>query len=337
MNQGQQILLHPSTSLEHLQQQYLQSMIRHNCSQRTIEYWAMNLIQFNAWCQARGIEDVNELTPQVLAAYRQHLFHRRNPRTDQPLKFSTQHSYLIVVRRWCTWLYQHDLLKEDLGKHFELPKAQKRLPLEVLTAEEVESMLNQTDVNQPLGIRDRAMMEVLYSTGLRNSELLNLQVYDVEPERAVVLVRQGKGQKDRVVPIGARALQWTIKYIEDVRPLLISQVDPHPILFVNAKGRRFVRGHLSIIVRSYKTKAGITKPGSCHLLRHTAATLMLQNGADLRSLQEFLGHSRLATTQLYTHVSISRLQEVHRRTHPSSRPPGTLVAGLDDDMERAIG
>ena len=317
MNQVQRLLQNPQTPFERLQRDYLQSMILRNCSERTIEYWVMNLRRFNQWCEDRGIEEVSEVTTAILQSYRQHLFHHRNPQTNKPLKFSTQHCYLIVVRRWFTWLHEQGILPEDVGHNLEIPKPEQRLPTEVLTADEVESLLNQTDVSGPLGIRDRAIMEVFYSTGIRNSELVNLQLYDIDETRRIVVVRQGKGKKDRVVPIGERALKWTKKYIADVRPRLVT--DSHSILFVNTKGRQFVRGHLSVIVRNYMKAAGIRKTGSCHLLRHTAATLMMENGADLRSLQQFLGHARLTTTQLYTHISISRLQDVHKKTHPASK------------------
>lgn len=333
MNQGQQILQHASSPFEQLQRQYLQSMILRNCSERTIEYWAMNLLRFNTWCADRGIEEITELTPEILSAYRQHLFHYRNEHTNKPLKFSTQCCYLIVVRRWFTWLHAQGVLPDDIGRNFEIPKPEKRLPMEILTADEVESMLNQTNVKRPLGIRDRAIIETFYSTGIRNSELMNLQLYDVDEERKIVVIRQGKGKKDRVVPIGDRAIQWTKKYMADVRPDLVAQTDPHQILFVAATGRPFVRGHLSIIVRSYLKKAGIKKKGSCHLLRHTAATLMMENGADLRSLQQFLGHARLTTTQIYTHVSISRLQEVHAKTHPASRQKKRRKKQKDGDRQ----
>ena len=330
MNQVDQILHHADSEFEQLQRQYLQTMILRNCSERTLEYWAMNLRRFNTWCHDRGIEDVTEVTSSVLQSYRQYLFHHRNPQTNKRLKFSTQHCYLIVVRRWFTWLHEQNILPEDIGHGFEIPKPEKRLPTDVLTADEVESLINQADVTKPLGIRDRAILETFYSTGMRNSELLNLQLYDVDEDRQVVVIRQGKGKKDRVVPIGKRAIQWIKKYITDVRPKLIT--DSHPILFVNAKGKPFVRGHLSVIVRNYMKAAGIKKPGSCHLLRHTAATLMMENGADLRSLQQFLGHARLTTTQLYTHVSISRLQDVHAKTHPASRSQKRRKSDDDDAL-----
>jgi integrase/recombinase XerD len=208
--------------------------------------------RFNGWCSDRGIEAVTEVTADVLKSYRQHLFHHRNQVTGRKLKFSTQHAYLIVVRRWFHWLHEQKKTPTDLAANLEIPKPEHRLPVDVLTADEVESMMNATNVNRPIGIRDRAILETFYSTGIRNSELLNLQLYDVDDDRQVVIVRQGKGRKDRVVPIGQRALKWIKKYVADVRPTLVQ--DSHSILFVNANGNQFVRGHLSVIVKTASRK-----------------------------------------------------------------------------------
>ena len=287
-----------------------------NNSPRTIEFWEMNIRRFNAWCADRGIGCVTEVTPDVLAAYRRHLFHYRNGKTQKPLKFSTQSSYLMSVRRWFVWLHEQNFVAADVSQNLELPKEEKRLPTTVLTAEEVETVLNQTDINKPLGLRDRAILETFYSTGVRCGELANLQVYDLEFERGIVNIRLGKGQQDRVVPIGDRAKSWIEKYTTDVRPVLVRNTSDST-LFVSCNGHPIGRNNISAIVKDYMLAAGIKKRGSCHLLRHTAATLMMENGADLRSLQQFLGHKRLNTTQIYTHVSIKRLQDVHAKTHPA--------------------
>jgi integrase/recombinase XerD len=180
-------------------------------------------------------------------------------------------------------------------------------------------MLNRTDVNTPLGIRDRAMLETFYSTAMRCGELVALEVYDLSAERGVLSIRQGKGRKDRVVPVGERALAWLNKYLTDVRAQLVTESN-ETVMFVSKNGRRLGRNHVSYVVRHYLDLAGIAKKGSCHLLRHTTATLMLENGADLRALQMLLGHARLNTTQIYTHVTIQRLKDVHARTHPAARP-----------------
>jgi integrase/recombinase XerD len=245
--------------------------------------------------------------------------HYRNAKTGRPLKFATQASYLISVRRWFRWLAEERILPRLIGEKLELPQQERRLPLDVLSAAEVESVLNQTEVTKPLGLRDRAILETFYSTAIRCGELVRLEVYDLEPERRSLVVRQGKGRKDRVLPVGRRALLWLEKYLADVRPKLVERTNSTR-LFVSCHGRPFGRTNISLLVRGYFDRAGIKKRGSCHLLRHTAATLMMEAGADLRSLQELLGHSRINTTQLYTHVSIRRLREVHERTHPAGLP-----------------
>jgi integrase/recombinase XerD len=273
------------------------------------------------WCDARSIDDVTAVTLEILNAYRQHLFHYRSARQNKPLKFSTQHCYLIVIRRWFGWLHEKQIIREDIAADLQIPKPEERLPVDILTADEVESTMNQTNVDRPMGLRDRAILETLYSTAIRASELAKLQLYDLDTERKIVAIRQGKGKKDRVVPIGDRAIGWLQKYIADVRPDLVANTEPHPYLFVTATGKPISRSLLPLLVKRYMKAAGINKPGSCHLLRHTAATLMMENGADLRSLQLYLGHARLSTTQIYTHVSIGRLKEVHDKTHPASAKP----------------
>ncbi len=209
--------------------------------------------------------------------------------------------------------------------NIELPKEEKRLPAAFLSLEEVERLINQADVTTKIGIRDRAILEVLYSTAMRRSEVMRLEQFDLDRTRRLIVIRQGKGKKDRVVPIGVRALDWLEKYLREGRQWL---ADGHgsklrlkrtetPRIFLNNAGRPFHLGPLSAMVRTYLVAAGIDKPGACHILRHTAATLMLENGADLRSLQTLLGHESLNTTQIYTHITIERLRQVHDQTHPA--------------------
>jgi integrase/recombinase XerD len=178
-------------------------------------------------------------------------------------------------------------------------------------------MLNATDTTRPVGIRDRAMMETFYCTAMRCGELVRLQVYDLEFERGVIKIRQGKGRKDRIVPIAERAQSWIEKYLHDIRPDWVAKTN-ESTLFVSNNGRPFIRNSVSGLVRGYIKKAEIPKKGACHLLRHSAATLMMENGADIRALQMLLGHENINTTQIYTHVSIQRLKEVHQKTHPAA-------------------
>ncbi len=175
---------------------------------------------------------------------------------------------------------------------------------------------------EQMGLRDRAILETLYSTGIRRMEVVNLTVYDLDMERGTLMVRQGKGKKDRMVPIGERAVAWLERYLNDTRPGLVVPPDD-ATFFLTSSGEPLSPSRLTQLVREYVDAAEIGKRGACHLFRHTMATLMLENGADIRYIQEMLGHAELSTTQIYTRVSIRRLKTVHALTHPGA----TLARG----------
>jgi integrase/recombinase XerD len=174
------------------------------------------------------------------------------------------------------------------------------------------------DVGDAIGLRDRAILETLYSTGIRRMEVMNLLVYDLDAERGTLMVRQGKGKKDRMVPIGERAIAWIARYVSDARPQLVMPPD-EGVLFLTQEGESLSPNRLTQLVRDYVNAAEVGKTGACHLWRHTCATLMLEGGADIRYIQEMLGHVELSTTQIYTQVSIRRLKAVHALTHPSAK------------------
>ncbi len=296
---------------------YFVSLRMNNWSPRTIDRRAYSLGKFIEWCSDRGIDCVHEITAEAAEAYRRSLYHHRNARTGKPIKFSTQSSYLSAVCHWLAWLNEQGWITDNPAHRIELPRAEHRLPSSYLTLSEVETLLNTVDLTTPSGLRDRAMMETFYATGMRRAELIALQLDDVNAESRVLTIRQGKGRKDRVVPIGNRALEWINKYLHDGRPSMLAEATN--TLFLTSRGNAFHPNNLSALVRGYVVAAGITKPGSCHIFRHTAATLMLEGGADLRSIQSLLGHEQLNTTQIYTHVTIQRLREVHERTHPGAK------------------
>jgi integrase/recombinase XerD len=178
----------------------------------------------------------------------------------------------------------------------------------------VENILNTTPVHQLRGVRDRAMLEVLYSSGIRKSELIHLQLNDLDLERGTLMVRQGKGRKDRLVPLGARACAWVNRYLLEVRPELLTLETS--IVFLADWGGQMEGDRLFRLVRGYMLQAGIEN-GNCHAFRHACATHMLEGGADLRHIQIILGHSQLSTTEIYTHVAIDKLIAVHAATHPA--------------------
>jgi integrase/recombinase XerD len=244
------------------------------------------------------------------------LFNYRK-KDGQPLAVASQHSRLAPLKVWFKWLTYRKYIGQDPAAELELPRVGYKLP-NVMNREEAERVLSQPNVGEPLGIRDRAMLEILYSSGLRRMELLHLKLYDVDQKHGLVTVREGKGKRDRVVPIGDRALAWLDVYLNRLRSEIVKKPDDG-IVFLTTNGAPFTANYLSWLARQYVKSAGIGKGGACHIFRHTMATLMLEGGADIRYIQAMLGHVRLDTTQIYTHVSIRMLKQVHTATHPGAR------------------
>ena len=304
-----------SLSLSCLGLEYLDWLEVHNYSKSTIRSRRVCLLVFILWCHDRELLVAEQITFAILERYQKHLYHYRRA-NDKPITLRTQRGYLTAIQQYFKWLVRSRYLMSNPASELELPRIEKTLPHNVLTAQEVEQVLQQADVNDILGLRDRAIMEVLYSTGIRRSELANLWTDDVIRERGLLVVRCGKGKKDRVLPIGDRALKWTEKYLAEVRPELACRLS-EKFLFLTNYGEPLRPKNLSARVKAYIKQSDIGKTGSCHLLRHSMATVMLENGADIRFIQQMLGHSSLETTEIYTHVSVIQLKKVHELTHPA--------------------
>jgi len=300
-------------------------------SERTTELREGHLKRFIAWCAERGVDRVQDVTRPILERYRRHLYHYRKE-SGEPLSFATQQQRLLPLRAFFKWLARENYILGNPASELELPRVHRRLPAHILSREDVEAVIAQTFVHGAFGMRDRAILETLYSTGIRRAELTNLKLYDLDLKHGALLVREGKGKKDRYVPLGARAIAALKAYVEDLRPELVIEPD-EGYVFVHEFGEPFEKNRLSDLVKKYLLAAGIDKPGSCHLFRHAMATQMLENGADIRFIQAILGHAQLTTTEIYTHVTIAKLKEVHALTHPAERP---RVRGYEPgDGERA--
>ena len=267
------------------------------------------------------------MTRADVERYQIWLYHYRQ-RTGRPLSVWSQHGRLVAVKGLFRWLTKHRALAANPAAEVELPRVTaQRLP-QPLTDTEIGEVLAHADPATAIGLRDRAILETGYSTGLRRMELIRLRLYDLDLARGVLAVREGKGRKDRVVPVGERAVAWLRKYLDEARPAFVVAPDEGSV-FLTRTGRPFHPNHLSRLARDYVVAAGVAKRGACHLLRHTMATAMLEHGADVRVIQEILGHARLTTTQIYTRVSIRLLKAVHTATHPAAtlgRPAAPLAA-----------
>ncbi|MBK7908187.1 MAG: tyrosine-type recombinase/integrase [Gemmatimonadetes bacterium] len=278
----------------------------------------IHLRRFVAWSMREGWLALETISLEVLERYQSEVVASRD-RRGRPHAWSTRLGRLTSVRLLFRWAVRTRRLLVDPSAELVLPRLPRRLPRAVLSATEVEAVLSAPDVETILGLRDRALLEVLYSTGLRRGEVIRLQVADLDETRALAFVREGKGGKDRVVPVGRRALDWVDRYLATARPRLVARrcdgADPG-VLFLGARGDAIRPSRLTERLHGYVRRAS-GKAGSCHVFRHSMATLMHDGGADIRDLQELLGHAQLSTTEIYTHVSVERLRSVHALTHPA--------------------
>ncbi len=297
---------------------HVRSLEVRNYAADTLRQREKYLHWFALWALERGLTRPGEVTKPILERYQRHLFNYRNA-DDKPLSFRSQYTHLSHVKAWYKWLARENRVLFNPASELDLPKLGRSLPKAILTAAEAEQVLAQPDLNDPYGIRDRAILEVLYSSGIRRRELTNLQLFDIDADRKTLMVRQGKHKKDRLLPIGNRALKWIAHYLEQSRPLLLCGTHCHT-LFLSNMGGPLEPDSLTEYARRYIDQANIGKRGSCHIFRHTMATLMLENGADIRYIQAMLGHSQLSTTEIYTQVSIKKLQQIHGLTHPAANP-----------------
>jgi integrase/recombinase XerD len=295
---------------------YLESLAARNYAQGTLEGRRDALKVFLAWAGERDLKHASQVTRPILESYQRWLW-RCTKANGQRLGWSTQRTRLGTLKDWFRWLTKQNVILHNPASELELPRMEKRLPTAALTLSQVEALLAVPNVADPLGVRDRAMLELFYSTGLRRAELCRLELTDLNTERGTLTIRRGKGRKDRVVPVGARAVAWLERYLKEARPRLCLDTRT-PALFLTGYGEAFNPDVVSRMVSGWMKAAGLK--GSCHLLRHTCATHMLDGGADIRYIQQLLGHEKLETTAIYTEVSIRQLQEVHARCHPSARP-----------------
>ncbi|EDP9826579.1 site-specific tyrosine recombinase XerC [Salmonella enterica subsp. enterica] len=305
------------TQRQHLTQ-WLETLAAKNYSPATVDDYSERVLTFIVWSEERGVMYAPQVSQPLLESYQRYL-HGYRKANGMPLTVSSQTGKLSAVQNFFRWLLKRHVILYNPADLLELARPEKRLPAQVFSEGETRQVLQSLDVNTPVGLRNRAILEVLWSTGIRRMELANLMLWDVDDGRGVVNVRQGKGHRDRVVPLGHDALAWLTRYLRDVRPRMTRQRDSGH-LFVTKYGGGLKRSTLTQLAgETIRERARIDKPGACHIFRHSMATQMLDNGADTRHIQAILGHEKLETTQVYTRVAIKPLQEVHARTHPAEK------------------
>jgi integrase/recombinase XerD len=308
----------PATPLESLMHEHLNTLRVRGYSEHTVKNRLVHIGFFLQWAYEHGLREPVEITRPVLERYQRHLFYYRK-KNGEPLTFRSQHARLVPLRVWFKWMTRQNHILHNPASEIDLPRIGRTLPKNILSPQEIEQVMMQPGIDpaDPLGLRDRAILEIIYATGLRRLEVINLKLFDLQLDRGLLVVRQGKGKKDRYVPIGERAAAWLQKYIAEARPNLAIEPDDLTV-FLTAEGEPFSRDHLTWTVRQHIVAAKTGKVGACHLLRHCMATHMHENGADIRFIQQILGHEDIKTTQIYTHVALRALQQVYAATHPAA-------------------
>jgi len=252
-----------------------------------------------------GISDVNGITTEVLSSYIVYL-------GENHFAAATISRNVASIKAFFHYLYKEGIVEKDVSDGLKAPKIEKKMP-EILTTEEVIWLLEQPKGDTPKEIRDKAMLELLYATGIRVTELITLKVSDVNMQMGFIICRDGS--KERVIPFGAAAKRAMIQYLEKARNVML--LDLHSaILFVNCSGQPMSRQGFWKLIKYYAKKAGIVTDITPHTLRHSFAAHLVENGADLRSVQEMLGHSDISTTQVYAAMTHNRIREVYAKAHP---------------------
>lgn len=277
-------------------------------SRNTLDSYRNDLQLFSEWLSKR-----NQDNSVLIDATHSDLLEFLASRVSAKIKASTASRELSSLKRFYRFLLRQGKITTDPSLNIETPKLQRSLP-ESLAEKEVELLLSAPDLKHPLGLRDRAMLEVLYASGLRVSELINLKYSQVSMDMGVLRV-MGKGRKERLAPLGEESLEWLSRYTKEARPALLNGIVTDTI-FVTTRGAAMTRQAFWYLIKRYAQIVGIDKQLSPHTLRHAFATHLLNHGADLRVVQLLLGHADISTTQIYTHIARERLKHLHASHHP---------------------
>jgi integrase/recombinase XerD len=294
--------------------QYLNAMTAMGRSPHTVKHARSALKELNTFLQHLDVHDIEHLDHDTLMHYREELAWRLTPK-GTPLTPRSQSELLGHLRAFCRWLVSSDLLVGDPSAKIPNPKKPHQLPKAILEPKEIKKILQQPDTGTATGYRDKVILDVLYSTAIRREEAANIKLEDIDTDSGYLIVREGKGRKDRVVPLGENVCQLIETYIVGVRSDWInSDNDNH--LFLNRWGQGMSPMAIWCVVTKYAKAAKLKKPVSTHTFRHSCATHMLHNGAPIRHIQEMLGHASLETTQVYTRITINELKKIHSQYHP---------------------
>lgn len=308
------VLLAVPGSTHDLIKRHLDYLAVHHYASTTVEKRRGMLLLWAQFCTERGVILVRDIARQHLERYQAGLYRARKV-NGEPLSVRTQKQRLTVLRQFFTWAVKQRYVGANPAADIELPRPTHTLPV-YLSADEVRRVLAAPDTTALLGVRDRAILECFYSTGIRRTEMTRLTVDDIESTAGLIRINQGKGHKDRLIPIGSRALEWIARYQSGPRSAWL-QNPAIRFLFLQPDGYGMTPSQVAEMVRRCLRAADITKRGCCHLFRHTFATQLLNAGCDMRYIKDMLGHVSMDTTAHYAQVAVDRLKAMHATFHPA--------------------
>ncbi|MBN1575495.1 MAG: tyrosine-type recombinase/integrase [Chitinispirillaceae bacterium] len=287
-------------------------------SKRSIKDYPYDFSLFLRYlAEKENVTDIAEITPEHITAYHTHLQYSKF-RHGRHLATSTVVKRLEAVKKFYSIMHGEGLIEQNFAPLISVPKKKRNLPRNVPGEKEMAAILDAIEPEDTLTIRDRALFELLYATGLRSEEVRTVTVENLDRTERTLFVT-GKGAKDRIVPVGDWVMPYLLEYLEVSRPKLVNPRDPLPIIFLTKNGRQINTPNLGDLLRKYIKKAGLDISMSPHTIRHACGTHLLKGGADIRYVQELLGHSDLSSTQIYTKIDISFLKQAHRKYHPRER------------------
>lgn len=279
--------------------------------QCTLKYFFNFLIERKIYC-------IRKISREIITEYQVYLWNTKDKK-NRKLRETNISRRLLTVKQFFEWLVKTGRIIYDLAKDIEMPKQIVGLPKTILSQKEIEKVLLLPDTRLPIGYRDRTIMELLYSTGIRNSELRNLKITDYNPEDQTIIIRQGKGRKDRLIPLTGTAAGYLKEYLAKVRIRFIRKDKKEDRIFLNREKKSLRLSILCKIIAKYKAISGIAKPFTPHVFRYSIATHLLENGMPIRYIQEFLGHECINSTQRYAQVTLSDLRKVYNKYHPKEQ------------------
>lgn len=308
-------------------EEFLQNLKAKGYRPGTLGYTELYLDHFFSYLWRHGIRQIQEVTVTTVEQYQRHIFSLTSKQTKKKLTARTIFTRLNVIKKYFHYLTAHGHLLINPAGKLAVPAIPDTLPKNILQEEELPPLLNKPALKSKIGVRDKAILELFYSTGIRRQELLNLNLYDVDLIQRIIRINKGKRQKDPVIPIGKLSAISLEKYLSQVRSQW-SRSSLESALFITSQGQRLKPQTVNYTVKKYARKLYPEKKISCHSLRHSCATHLLKGGASLRVIQELLGHSSLNSTQVYTRVSPIDLKAAHKKYHPRGKgKPATKIGG----------